>query len=678
MPQRQDAHAAAPGRDGGSRARPGYRPDIDGLRAIAVLAVMAFHAFPRILPGGYVGVDVFFVISGFLITGILLNELARTQRLSIVNFYARRVRRIFPALAVVLLSCLAYGWLYYTPAELAFLGKHVAGGAGFASNFLLWKESGYFDVTATGKPLLHLWSLGIEEQFYLAWPLLMLLAWRRRFGLLSLALCIVGASFALNVATVRADVVAAFYAPWTRFWELLMGAALACMHADAPTRVRSVLLRLEECCARLAGKAMRAGSSEGGAVLRNMASGLGLACLTLATLALDKDSRFPGAWALLPTLGGALLIAAGPAAWLNRRVLASGLMVRIGLVSYPLYLWHWPLLSLAWSEYRSELGRGEFIMLRLGVLLASLVLATLTYLLVERPIRFGPNGNRKALAALALVASLGIFGGLANALRGFPQRIPAEIRALAEYSYEFERFPGEAESKEFSGGRESVTRTAWGHAPEDRPEAWRPGPGAQDGHVVLLRGDSHAEHLQPGFAARPDVARVLAQYLWEDAARLGRKTQLEVPLAEGDYARVDVFLSSLWVSPTPEADIFAPLARSIAQLRERGARSITIVGNNPTFSMPPQKMLIRRALRDPRHRVPRRLQPDFSFFALDEKMAAFAKEQNVGYISVMKLMCDAEGCLVRGEAIDDLYIFDTNHLTRSGSEHVVSLFPAPR
>src|SRR5438477_8059744 len=157
-----------------ARARPGgehYRPDIDGMRALAVLAVVAFHAFPSIVRGGFVGVDVFFVISGFLISGIIFSALER-KTFSLVGFYIRRIRRIFPALVVVLLATLLFGWFLLFPDEYRELGKHVVASAAFANNLLLWRESGYFDTIATQKPLLHLWSLGIEEQFYLSYPLL--------------------------------------------------------------------------------------------------------------------------------------------------------------------------------------------------------------------------------------------------------------------------------------------------------------------------------------------------------------------------------------------------------------------------------------------------------------------------------------------------------------------------
>src|SRR5882757_9686675 len=176
-----------------------YRPDIDGLRAFAVLAVVLYHAFPKVIRGGYVGVDIFFVISGFLITSILFTEITE-GRFSFTTFYGRRIRRIFPALAVCLAAVLAYGFVALTPSELAQLGKHVFFGAGFLSNMVLWSESGYFDSAATLKPLLHLWSLGIEEQFYIIWPALLWMLFRMKIKVARLLAVLFLASFAINVA----------------------------------------------------------------------------------------------------------------------------------------------------------------------------------------------------------------------------------------------------------------------------------------------------------------------------------------------------------------------------------------------------------------------------------------------------------------------------------------------
>lgn len=203
-----------------------YRPDIDGLRAIAVLAVVAFHGLPDLITGGFIGVDIFFVISGYLISTIIFEGLYKND-FYFLDFYARRIRRIFPALLLVLVMVFVFGWFELSPDEYKQLGKHIAAGAGFVSNLAYWSEAGYFDNLSETKPLLHLWSLGIEEQFYIFWPLLLWVFWKRNFNFLTTALILTIASFALNAKGVRQDSVAAFYSPHSRFWELSCGSLLA-------------------------------------------------------------------------------------------------------------------------------------------------------------------------------------------------------------------------------------------------------------------------------------------------------------------------------------------------------------------------------------------------------------------------------------------------------------------
>jgi peptidoglycan/LPS O-acetylase OafA/YrhL len=355
---------------------PAYRPDIDGLRAVAIILVVIFHAFPHWVSGGFVGVDVFFVISGFLITGILIDSLQKGS-FSFSRFYAHRVRRLFPALLLVMASCYVFGAFVLFADEYQQLGKHVVASAGFVSNLVFWQEAGYFDNAANTKPLLHLWSLGVEEQFYLVWPLLLWLCWPRRIGAVSLMLAIGGVSFAVNIVTVHGDPVQAFYSPVSRLWELMLGGLLA-YKAMAP-----------------ANEIDRIGQSP---TLKNLQAALGAILVLVAALYVRSDSSFPGWWALLPTVGAGLIIAAGPHAWLNRTVLSAPAMIWIGLFSYPLYLWHWPLLSFL----RIVTGGTPTPGWRVGAVLASLLLAWLTYQWVEKPVRRGPISRRK-IATLSLL-----------------------------------------------------------------------------------------------------------------------------------------------------------------------------------------------------------------------------------------------------------------------------------
>ena len=207
-------------------AHPKYRPDIDGMRAIAVASVVIFHAFPELLPGGFIGVDIFFVISGFLISTIIFDSLDKGS-FSFSEFYSRRIKRIFPALLLVLITSYLFGWFILSMDEYKQLGKHIAAGASFLSNFALRAEAGYFDNSAETKPLLHLWSLGIEEQFYIAWPMILWLGWKARFNPIAITILLAASSFLLNIMEIERDPVATFYHPQTRAWELLFGSTLA-------------------------------------------------------------------------------------------------------------------------------------------------------------------------------------------------------------------------------------------------------------------------------------------------------------------------------------------------------------------------------------------------------------------------------------------------------------------
>ena len=369
-----------------------YRPDVDGLRAVAVLSVIGFHATAAWFPGGYVGVDIFFVISGFLITSIICRQLDG-GRFSFAEFYARRCKRIFPALIVVLAAVLAYGWFFLLPNEYDRLGKHVAAGAGFISNFALWLESGYFDKAAESKPLLHLWSLGIEEQFYLLWPPLLVWIWKRKWDVFTVTVAIALTSFLINVMLVilwqSSDM---YYLPPIRFWELLLGAAFAYVDLFQRYEFDNLVKRISRAIP---------GSHFIG--IENIQSTMGLCMIVVAILVLNKATLFPGWWALLPTVGALLLISAGSHAWINRKLLASSPLVFIGLISYPLYLWHWPLLSFAHIVQAGTPGTAT----RAVAVFLAFLLAWLTFRFLEKPVR-----AQSSKAVRVLIPSLTISGCL--------------------------------------------------------------------------------------------------------------------------------------------------------------------------------------------------------------------------------------------------------------------------
>jgi peptidoglycan/LPS O-acetylase OafA/YrhL len=397
-----------------------YRAYIDGLRAIAVLSVIGFHAFPDWIFSGFVGVDIFFVISGFLISALILMNLER-DHFSYTEFYRRRIKRIFPALIVVISACFAFGWYVLLPDEFRQLLIHMAAGAGFVSNFALWSEAGYFDNSAHTKPLLHLWSLSIEEQFYIVWPLAVGMVWRHKWNFLALTLVIAGISFALNVMTVATDSVAAFYSPFSRFWELMMGGSLAYLTMRHP--------RLIKHCS-------------------NSLAAIGLTAIGLGIFAIQNNSAFPGWWALLPTVGTFLLVAAGPEAWLNRRVLGSRGLVWVGLISYPLYLWHWPAFVFA----RIVMGRNLHVVERVLITLVSIVLAYITYQFLEKPIRSSTarTSRRVVTVLVTLAACIGSFCLLALGGNMSPRQSSASISNILAAAYDWD-YPDGLKGKILAG-----------------------------------------------------------------------------------------------------------------------------------------------------------------------------------------------------------------------------------
>lgn len=349
---------------------PTHRRDIDGLRALAILPVLLFHAHVPGFSGGYVGVDIFFVISGFLITGIIAREVD-AGRFSIIGFYERRFRRIMPALSVMILVVLALSTWLYLPSDLESVPKSALAATLFASNLWFFTDTGYFAGGADVKPLLHTWSLAVEEQFYIGFPVLLLViarfASKWRIAIIWAIAC---TSLALCIAMRRDATGFAFYLLPTRGWELFAGGLLA-LGAIAPVRNR---------------------------LLREGIASAGLAAIIYAVVCFDKNTLFPGAAALVPVLGAAALIHAAPGTCVGR-LLGAAPLVGIGLISYSLYLWHWPFIVFA--EYATDLPlHGS---LQLLVIVGSGVAAWLSWRFVERPFR-----DRSQVTARSVFASTGV------------------------------------------------------------------------------------------------------------------------------------------------------------------------------------------------------------------------------------------------------------------------------
>lgn len=360
-----------------------YRSDIDGLRALAVLPVMLFHAGIPGFSGGFVGVDIFFVISGYLITGILLGELAR-ERFSLVGFYERRARRILPALFLVLLACVPFAWLWMLPDQMRSFGQGLVAVSFFVSNIFLWRESGYFAPAAELNPLLHTWSLAVEEQFYLFFPLLLLFMWRYARGLIVSALVALAvASLALSEVGWRIAPDANFYLGPTRAWELLFGAL---------------------CAWRLKGREQKG---------QGALAALGLAMILFSILRFDEGTPFPSLYALVPVAGTALIILFSAPTTKTHRLLSQRAFVGVGLLSYSAYLWHQPVFAFARLGPFPPLGPGPMF----GLCLLTLTLAYLSWRYVETPFRARgaltlPGRQAFLAGSFALILLFGLGGAL--------------------------------------------------------------------------------------------------------------------------------------------------------------------------------------------------------------------------------------------------------------------------
>lgn len=537
-----------------------YRPDIDGLRAVAVIAVVLFHAFPTVLRGGFIGVDVFFVISGFLISSILLKEL-REGRFSFAGFYARRVKRIFPALGVVMAASLAFGWFALFPDEYQQLGKHIVGGAASAANFFYWAQVGYFDTAAETKPLLHLWSLGIEEQFYILWPAALLLAWRRGWNLLAVTGGLALLSFLLNIGGVAHHPSATFYSPASRAWELLLGAGFACWQLRAP----------------VADGASRWLSP-------NLRAWAGVALLAIGFALISRDRHFPGGLALIPTVGALLLIAAGPRAWFNRVILSQPLLVWIGLISYPLYLWHWPLLSFA-QIVESHVPA---LHIRLAALALAVLLAWLTWIAVERPLRSGRQRWKIALlcASMAAIAGAGAYAWLRD---GLPSRQPVQDNLANQKALVLvEDKANAAACKQRYGFDSRYQYCLLAHVDKDP--------------TVALLGDSHAYHVVAGltryYEERGENLLMLGTQVpyWglpaSDDQPYQKATQqmLEMALAM-DSVKTVIFSSHLHLhrSDTPYLDA----ARDTFRRFLAAGKRVIVIEDLPTMPFDPRSCITR-------------------------------------------------------------------------------------
>ena len=633
---------------------PKYRPDIDGLRAFAVIAVVSFHAFPfSLIEGVFICVDIFFVISGFLISTILYESLEK-KRFSFTEFYSRRIRRIFPSYLIVLIAVMIFGWFLLLPDEYAQLGKHVAASAGFASNFILWNEVGYFDKEAMLKPLLHFWSLAIEEQFYIVWAPLLWFFYSKKINLLTITVIFTCISFAINLVITIDNPVLAYYSPLTRFWEFQVGSLLAYFTLYHKTV-------LSKYCHRFG----------------NYFSFAGFLIITIGIFSFTIQSPYPGWRVLIPTLGAALIMLAGSQAFINRYFLSNRIMVWFGLISFPLYLWHWPLLSFAQIL---ESGTPPAT-LRIILVIISVGLAYASFRWVEAPMRSNHFSTLKVTALIGLMAIIGFIGynvysrdGLSFRAAwtkdandffeiprpGFVPQNPVDPIDYFQWQCSFDNFDSllDPQSPQYS------LATIPSHCYQRQT-------GFQN--TVFLWGDSHALMLYSGLKKNMPLQwnfQQIAQSACSPSiAALPNQTR--ACIAGNQFALNEIAIVKPDVVIIAKRDTWDNNSSNLIanKLKSLGVKKVLFIGKSPEWEADLPKIVLRKMrFHDPTKRTWDKVKMDaYSADKLLQK--SFINSESAQFVSLNDFFCNSEGCLIfLGDDLKNgITSYDSNHLTPMAS-----------
>lgn len=529
-----------------------YRSEIDGLRALAVIPVILFHGGFELFSGGFVGVDVFFVISGYLITTILIEDI-ENNRFSIVNFYERRARRILPALFLVMFACIPFAWLWMLPGQLKDFSQSLIAVSLFSSNILFWLESGYFETAAEAKPLLHTWSLAVEEQYYVLFPIFLFFAWR--FGknrVFSMIVVFAAISLSLSEWGWRNQANANFYLAPTRAWELFAGSIAAFV----------VLKR--------------------GVQSNNTLSMIGLAAIIFAIFAYDESTPFPSVYALVPVVGVALLVLFAGRETIAAKLLSTKFFVAVGLISYSAYLWHQPLF--AFARIRLLEDPSTELMLLLSFL--SIALAFVSWRYVEKPFRERGNKFASKPVLLAAVTPSFIFllciGIYANTNDGFENRF-------------VKLFDGDVNHAEFHEYVDSHYVDCEPKMLADEALMWgsflRCKQSQEGNPDWILLGDSHAEHLFLGLAESFPLKNI-AYYILAGKPYLSNErfgSIFDVLLSADTPQKI--FLTMHYVSRLERVDdLLSGFEETIRALQSAG-HEVVLLGDIPAYDRHPQDCL---------------------------------------------------------------------------------------
>ncbi len=626
-----------------------YRPDIDGMRALAVGAVVLFHAYPHLLPGGFIGVDLFFVISGFLITSIIIRDLNKGN-FSLLKFYQKRVRRIFPTLILMIVAIFLWSWFFLIPNEFKELSRHSFFGLIFSANFNLWFENDYFSALKESKPLLHLWSLGIEEQFYIAWPLILM--WyskkSRPVSLTNILSVLLLISFILNTVIGFYDKTHAFYSPLTRSWEIAAGALLALSERKFPmTNVFKNKKFLEVISVIV----------------------LAILVFTMKTL---NENQFNSFYALIPIFSMIFFIGFGKESFLIQKIFQRKLLVWIGLISYPLYLWHWPIIVFGRSlviDYNFPLNRT----MTLAIIL-SLILAVITHVFIEKKIQtFQLSKTSKFLVVISIaVLCFNLYGFYGQ---GLPGRFK-HIEHLSQFiQREIDHYPTHyREGTCFLKKDQSFQNFSMDCLNHDQSSTPL--------KSVMIWGDSYSAHLYPGLKAlekrknfqilqaNASACPPLLKYHSNDRPHC-QKFNEEIFQRLNIVKPSLIILSGAWHTYYKNENFEEQLSNTIMQIQAHNIPILLlgpmlVMGNSPLKN----SMLF---------------YPNFSFHntaypelkIIDAKIQSIAEKYKVQYFSPVEALCTHSSQCLYGSTDSHqnefLFTWDAGHLTSKGSEFLVDL-----
>jgi peptidoglycan/LPS O-acetylase OafA/YrhL len=610
-----------------------YRKEIDGLRTLAVLPVILFHAGFETFSGGFVGVDVFFVISGYLITTIILSELEQ-DKFSIVNFYERRARRILPALFLVMLICLPFAWFWLLPRDMKDFSQSLVAVSIFASNILFWTKSGYFDTAAELKPLLHTWSLAVEEQYYVLFPIFLMLFWKlgKRWIIVTLGLVFIGSLAWAQWAT-NARPSTAFYLLPTRGWELLIGGFAAFYLSKANRK-------------------------EFGKLTEEFGGWLGVALIFYAVFTYSKATPFPGFYALVPTLGAVLIILFATQQTTVGKFVGNKAFVSIGLVSYSAYLWHQPLF--AFARHRDLAEHSHIVFFMLSVL--SLVLAYFSWRYVEAPFRKRGAINRAKIFFLGFVftfifVAIGCLGYIKNGFENrFDRILLGDIGHVDFHKYIDEKY-FDCEPKaiaESSLSWEGFLRCK--QSKRGMPE-------------IILLGDSHAEHLFLGLAeyiSNKNIAfYILSQKPYLESKEF--KPIFDELLSNTKPQHIILTMNFIGRVDAQATGLYEGFTTTIKALHKAG-KLVTLVSDVPVFNPDPSLCI---------YSVPGKLnapciltlaEVDRQRMVYDVVLERLTNELGVRYLRIDKTLCSEKVCAMFKD--DKILYRDNHHLNITGSKIV--------